>query len=69
MSASSGQSMPFGAVLRNRNGVAATSTTRPKHRANHPAMVAASQLMQLYKIAPDAEKAAAARIVLTHPEN
>ncbi|MEV0227211.1 hypothetical protein [Streptomyces sp. NPDC050704] len=32
-------------------------------------VVAASQLMKLYKIAPDAEKAAAARIVLTHPGN
>ncbi|MFD4135284.1 tetratricopeptide repeat protein [Streptomyces goshikiensis] len=30
-------------------------------------VVAASQLMKLYKIAPDAEKAAAARVVLTHP--
>ncbi|MFF2217443.1 tetratricopeptide repeat protein [Streptomyces antibioticus] len=30
-------------------------------------VVAANQLMKLYKIAPDAEKAAAARVVLTHP--
>ncbi|MEU3465269.1 tetratricopeptide repeat protein [Streptomyces sp. NPDC006733] len=36
-------------------------------RSGH--VVAASQLMKLYKIAPDAEKAAAARVVLTHPGN